>query len=247
MILITGGCSFSECISSDEVLITWPKHLAEKLNYTHIPTGMGSQGNGLISRKLLYNVHRQLKTHKPEELIVGVMWSQPNRWEYYQDVKQPFESNIDGWQYNPVSVVKNSQGGWVITNHHWKHKLSTTYYKSYYNSVYAQLQTLEHILRVQWYLNQQGVRHFMSNITSTVFDHDAMQDAECQHLKEMIDWSRFLPCEGEYEWCRDNTTHAFKPNDKHPTSEMHKDFVDRLIMPWLIKQGYYFDNATDIL
>lgn len=231
MILITSGCSFSECISPH--IKTWPKHLAEKLNCSHIPIGLGSQGNGLISRKLLHELHKSLKTHKSDDLLVGIMWSHPNRWEYYQDVRQEFESNIDGWQYNPTDVVDQSQGGWVITNHHWKHKLSNTYYKLYYNHVYAQVQTLEHILRIQWYLQQHNIRYFMSTITANVFDYESMQDAECQHLKEMIDWSRFLPCDGEYEWCRDNTIYSFKPGDNHPTGKMHEEFVNRMIIPWL--------------
>lgn len=231
MILITSGCSFSECISTH--IDTWPRHLAKKLNCEHISLGLSSQGNGLISRKLIYQVHTQLKTHPASNLLVGIMWSQPHRWEYYQDIRQEFDSNIDGWQYNPTSVVDNSHGGWVITNYHWQHKLSDAYYKLYYNHVYAQLQTLEHVLRVQWYLKQQGVRYFMSTITSNVFVDESMEHIECQHLKEMIDWTKFLPCDGEYEWCRDKTIYSFIKNDNHPTTKMHEEFVNRMIVPWL--------------
>ena len=52
--LITGGCSFSECRSHAG---TWPRHLADALpNYEHVSTAMGSQGNGLISRRVIYQV-----------------------------------------------------------------------------------------------------------------------------------------------------------------------------------------------
>jgi hypothetical protein len=58
--LITGGCSFSECVSTN--IDTWPRHLARALpEYTHISTGLGSQGNGLISRRVIYEVSECLK------------------------------------------------------------------------------------------------------------------------------------------------------------------------------------------
>jgi hypothetical protein len=244
MILITSGCSFSECIS--DYINTWPRHLTKALNAVHISCGLGSQGNGLISRKLLYQVHTALKSHNAEDIIVGVMWSGTSRWECYQEPRPVFDKNTDGWQRNPTDVVDNSHGGWIIANHWWKHPVSDTYYENYYDPVYSQIQTLEHVLRVQLYLKQHNIKYFMSSMNAEVFPDDLLQNPECRHLTEMIDWTSFLPCKGEHEWCRDNSAYSFKPNDDHPTSEMHSEFVDRVIMPWLAAQGY-LDNATAIL
>jgi len=244
MLLITSGCSFSECLS--DYIDTWPRHLAKALRSIHISCGLGSQGNGLISRKLLYQVYTALKSHSADDILVGIMWSGTSRWECYQEPKPVFDKNTDGWQHNPTAVADNSHGGWIIANHWWKHTVSDTYYKNYYDPVYSQIQTLEHVLRTQWYLEQHNIKYFMSSMNGSVFPDDLLQNPECRHLTEMVDWNTFLPCVGEYEWCRDNTAYSFKPNDDHPTSEMHGEFVDRMIMPWLRAQGY-LDNATAIL
>ena len=244
MLLITSGCSFSECIS--DYINTWPRYLTTALGAAHISCGLGSQGNGLISRKLMYQVHTALKSHSADDILVGIMWSGTSRWECYKEYQQTFDKNTDGWQRNPTAVADNSPGGWVIANYHWSHPVSTVYYKNYYDQIYSQILTLEHVLRVQWYLKQHNIKYFMSSMNAMVFPEELLQDPECRHLTDMVDWSQFLPCAGEREWCVDNTTHSFLPNDDHPTSEMHSEFVDRMIMPWLRERGY-LDNATAIL
>ena len=71
-ILLTGGCSFSECISTH--IDTWPRHLEKNLpTYEHISTGMGSQGNGLISRRIIYNLTQLIKKINSENILVGIM------------------------------------------------------------------------------------------------------------------------------------------------------------------------------
>lgn len=79
--LITGGCSFSECESP--WISTWPKHLANTLSeYQHIGTGLSSQGNGLISRQVIYQVTESLKRTSTNNILVGVMWSGPDRHDF---------------------------------------------------------------------------------------------------------------------------------------------------------------------
>ena len=76
-VLLTGGCSFSECIS--EWIDTWPRHLARHLSdYQHISTGMGSQGNGLISRRIIFQVTELLKKHKTQEVLEWCQSNLPN-------------------------------------------------------------------------------------------------------------------------------------------------------------------------
>ena len=82
-LLITSGCSFSECITVNAGKGTWPNHLAKMLpDYKHVSYAMGSQGNGLISRGIIYGVCEALKTHSPNEILVGVMWSGSSRHDY---------------------------------------------------------------------------------------------------------------------------------------------------------------------
>ena len=64
--LITSGCSFSETHSSH--INTWPRHLNRMLpEYTLTNRAMSSQGNGLISRGIIYEVNEKLKTNNAEE------------------------------------------------------------------------------------------------------------------------------------------------------------------------------------
>jgi hypothetical protein len=108
-LLITSGCSFSECISP--AVKTWPKHLAKELiDYTHQSYAMGSQGNGLISRGIVYGVNEALKTHSPEDILVGVMWSGTDRHDFRCTNPKLLHFVSDkvnnGWIENPTSFIK---------------------------------------------------------------------------------------------------------------------------------------------
>ena len=81
MQLITGGCSFSDLLFFDKER-TWPYWVEQKLQPDSVHhVGFSSQGNGLISRRVLYTVQRNLK----EDTLVCIMWSGPTRAEYYVD------------------------------------------------------------------------------------------------------------------------------------------------------------------
>jgi len=73
--IITSGCSFSD-ISNH---YTWPLHLSNSYGISCNHIALGSQGNGLIARKAVYAVQQALQQgYKPEEILVGIMWSGPN-------------------------------------------------------------------------------------------------------------------------------------------------------------------------
>ena len=125
-ILVTSGCSFSECINYDvhgnNDNKTWPIYLREQLpGAEHYSEAMGSQGNGLIVRRVQYRLHELLKTHRPEDILVGIMWTGRDRFEFYFEQPIQFTTNIYGWIENPTRVADDAPGGWVILNPHWKH------------------------------------------------------------------------------------------------------------------------------
>jgi len=111
-VLVTAGCSFSECVNYDvnhlEENKTWPIFLRENLQAEHHSAAMGSQGNGLISRRTQYRVHELLKTHAPEDILVGVMWSGRDRFEFFFEQPIEFTTNIDGWIENPTRVADHA-------------------------------------------------------------------------------------------------------------------------------------------
>ena len=244
-ILITGGCSFSDC--SNEHANTWPKHLAKVLaDYDAIHTGKGSHGNGIISRKVIYEVQYYLQHDiKPEDMLIGIMWSSPNRYDIFSDGSPPGyhdskneETNL---YENPTKFVReNTEKQWYIFNHNWqKNYFNAAYYKLYHNEIMHQLLTVEHILRVQWFLKSLNIKYFMSCYTEKVFLDRFTSHPEVKYLYDLIDFNQFLPIKGEYEWCRDFSEFSFPdPADMHPGSKQHEDFVNKVVSPWLESKGY---------
>lgn len=238
-ILITGGCSFSECISTN--IDTWPRHLARALpDHKHISTAMGSQGNGLISRKIIYEVSKTLNIGVcPKDILVCVMWSGSNRHDSYFQISNPaYAKNSEGWMENPTKVVEtNLVKGWYILNHHWKTPLDVTYYRDFYDPVMATIQTLEHVLRVQWFLKLHKINYMMTAYMGTVFTQ--ANHPECKHLHRMVDKEHFPHIVGEYEWCKEKGSHPFpNKNDPHPSTEQHGEFTQKVILPFLKEKGY---------
>jgi hypothetical protein len=235
-ILVTGGCSFSECISTD--IDTWPRHLARSLpDYTHVSTGLGSQGNGLISRKILYQVSELLKTTPADDILVGIMWTSPDRQDFYlNNIK--LGHNIDGWMENPTSVIpQDKEKHWIILNHNWCNEFAKQYYSTFHSEIGSLLYTCEHILRVQWFLKLHNIKYFMSTFTSILFSNK-INYPEVKYLYDQIDFDQFLPVSGEYEWCRDHSGLAFPRNDRHPGSAQHRVFAERVIFPFLQDKKY---------
>jgi hypothetical protein len=230
--LITSGCSFSECISSH--LDTWPRHLAQELpDYTHISKAMGSQGNGLISRSIIYQVSNTLKTSVPEDILVGIMWSGVDRHDYYRENPPPME-NIDRWMTNPTKFIPESKGGWLILNNGWRIEEAKNYYVNFHDYVGAMIVTLEHILRVQWFLKANNIRYFMSTYTSEVLPDWIKTHVDTQHLYDQIDFDHFLPVKGEDIWCRE----YFESVDYHPSTEQHQAFTKQVIIPFIKDRRY---------
>lgn len=240
MTLITSGCSFSETITTAQ---TWPtvleKYLAPK-NVNHL--GLGSQGNGMISRKAIHAIHNALKTTSSKNLLVGIMWSSPSRHEQYVSGKVKFGRNIDNWMINPTSVVDNDQGGWVIYNSSWDIPQAKNYYRNMYDPIFSQIQTLEHVIRVQNYLKLHNIKYFMSTYTNEVFA--IKNNPNLDYLYEQINFDYFLPVEGCYEWARDVSRLPFNnPGDLHPTKHQHRLFTQQVILPFL-KDKYNIDTIN---
>lgn len=233
MDLITSGCSFAEYQS-----YTWPYWLDQYFN-SGVHTGLGSQGNGLISRKILHSVYSALKKgHNPNDLFVAISWSGPFRGEMYRAEKFQFEKNYDFWAQNPTVFPNKDSGNWVIVNPHWSVDYSTQYYKYYFDEVQSLIITLEHILRVQNYLKLHNIKYLMVPYTTEVFPEIVKTHTSLKWLYNQIDFNNFIPVNGMLEWCKENCGHlTVDPSDSHPTEEQYKIFVEQQIIPW-IKNRY---------
>lgn len=228
MILITSGCSFS--LTSQNTTGAhpsgWPDYLFTLYFEKLISKAMGSQGNGLISRGIIYEVSKQLKEYHSDDIRVGIMWSGTDRYQVYSE--DPLFENIDGWVENPTGFIDNYKN-WQILNYHWESQKSNIYYKNFHTAMYGWIQTLENILRTQWFLEKYNIKYFMTTFMNLF---KGMPDTEeTKHLWRMIDWDKFLPIEGMYEWCDKSEL----DNSNHPTQNAHEKFVKEIIIPFGFK------------
>jgi len=249
-ILLTSGCSFSECITPSGAG-TWPRHLSKSLDCVHKSYAMGSQGNGLISRGIIYGVTEALKIYKPEDIVVGVMWSGSNRHDFRchnpADLQFVQDNTFNGWIENPTGFVQDAPKNWVILNINWTdqdNKEAETYYRMFHSDIGSSIYSIEHILRTQYFLQKNGIKYFFTDyVDDNIVAKKLKTHPEIGYLYNLIDRDYYLPVSSEYSWCVENTQYNHlwdNPNIniwEHPNSEMHKEFVDQVIMPWL-KEKY---------
>jgi hypothetical protein len=250
-ILITSGCSFSECISTH--IDTWPRHLYRSLEQhgydKHISCAMGSQGNGLISRGLMYEVAKALKTYKPEDILVGVMWSNSNRFDYRCEDTSVLSwgtENKHNWMTNPTAFVDGAPKNWVIGNLHWDSLEFATYLKYYHSHIGGAILSLEHILRTQYFLEAKKIPYFFTNfVDNNIVPEQYVDNDEVTYLTELLNTDQYLPVTSEHRWVVENSEtkkEYLKEHDGmewiHPKTHHHKEFVDKVIYPWLIQKNY---------
>tara|TARA_B100000780_G_C21114207_1_gene450591 strand:- start:973 stop:1770 length:798 start_codon:yes stop_codon:yes gene_type:complete len=249
--LITSGCSFSEIHSSH--FKSWPKHLVESLDsYNLISKGLASQGNGLISRGIIYEVSKKLKDGVPaKDILVGVQWSGPDRMDFLFDDSQFAKHNLardagmfdknkatnwDGWMENPTGFIDDDKN-WVIAGHvNWK--LGRDYFKKWHSKDQGSIYTLENVLRVQWFLEKHNIKYFMTTMTSDVLDKNP--SLRISHLYEQIDFTRFLPINGMMEFAQKHTTESapMHLDGVHPGPKHYKILVEEIILPFLETEDY---------
>jgi hypothetical protein len=242
-ILVTSGCSFT---FEDW---NWQGHLARILNLDLINTGLPSQGNGLISRKLIHSLSEVINTYKSEEILVGVMWSGIDRHEFYNpkynktiDWGSENSKNNDPRVKNPTEVV-STKNNWYILNHHWNNKESVNFYSNYHDHISSMVYTIEHILRVQMFLERNKIDYFMSSYLSIFSNEETINHEEVKYLFDLIDFDKFLPVSGCHEWVKENygENGGFNDPDQngyigvHPTSFGHQKFTEEVIIPFLNK------------
>jgi len=235
--ILVSGCSFTMenwC---------WPNFTTNELKTNLINVAMGSQGNGLISKKLIYNADKFLKSNSNEDLVVGVMWSGIDRHDFHIDYDVKLE-NIDGWIQNPTKVIDdpNINSGWIISNHHWKTTHSKTWYKKYHTDIGALIFTIQNIVFTQSYLEKKNVKYFMTTFMDIFkpFNH-LLTHPEVKYLYDLINFDTFIPIDGCYEWVKEKYDHTGGFDDSapnghkniHPTPFGYERFANEVIVPYI--------------
>jgi len=237
--LVTSGCSFSKpgdyTKGTSATPCTWPEwltHYYKPESFLHL--GISSNGQELISRNVIHAVSNLLKEYDAKDFLVGVMWSTEDRKQFYLPNKNnldymlspnPSPSGRHQWPSN------DEYGTWHLQNVGFTNKFSQTYYRYFYDTTQSIVNSYEHVLRTQWYLEKHKIKYFMSTINDYTFEGDWENTAQIDYLKELVDWSKFLPA--QLPWVIKNTKQFTKEEFFHPNSEQNKIYVDKIIIPFL--------------
>lgn len=233
--LITSGCSFSQVPNID---VTWPVHLTQYLNCEAVHLGRGSAGNGIISRTIIHAVSKALKSYKSEELLVGIMWSGYDRHEFFF-AEEPIDFKKPEGSSNPQWIVSPKNEYYYQMSPHWDDQLSSTYYRMFYDQKGSQLQTLEHILRVQLFLKSLNIKYFMTKYAYNTIDMSIITGNEdLTYVYDLIDPEHFLAIDNISTWAVNSGISYARPDDLHPSTTHHKEFVNTFIVPHLKTKNY---------
>lgn len=262
--LITAGCSFSQVPNKD---VSWPVPLQKAIGAHAVHLGQGAAGNGIISRKVIYHTLQALETYKPEEILVGIMWSAFDRKEIFAEDKNSIDSYKfhSGEEYsNPVPVA--GRRNFHIMNSAWTkdNEFTKNYFMHAYNEHDALMSTIEHILRIQWFLKLNNIPYFMTQFHNSCLGSTHRNTADEVNIEpyisnkyllnrnkdllflfNQINFSRWLPIDNCYEWCKHDSGKEFtRPPDPHPSTEQHEEFVKRVILPFLVEKNLLYDTIV---
>lgn len=234
-LLITSGCSFSQVPNSD---LSWPIPLSKALNLDVECHGRGACGNGIISRTIIHAVSNALKTYRPDEILVGIMWSGLDRFEFYnKDLDLEITKMAMGNPYytNPQNIVGPNHYNVVYPT--WEDELSKMFYKNIYSDDWGAIVGIEHILRTQWYLKLNNIKYFMTGYGSDSYPQRGVENTpDVKFLFDLIDWDEWVEERNMDNWAI-STGLPYREGSNHPSTEMHKKYVHEHIIPHLKKKG----------
>lgn len=257
--LVTGGCSFTMSLPHLN-RYGWAHHLSTILDIQLYNSAVGSNCNEMIARQCIYQIE-DLKTKvDTSEILVGVMWSGINRRVFYfesekvyNDIIKDINKDIETAPSNPC-IWPDTENVWYLVNTSNRSSYAKNFYKKYQKDVLDTIHTLEHVLRLQWYLEMHKINYFMTQFMGTHSIGNIVNKKELKNnkiilsLKKQINFANWLPVEGEYDWVKDNSKFPSTDNDIHPTTEQHKEFTENIIIPWLKhsvdRKDYRHENSS---
>jgi len=180
-----------------------------------------------------------------------------------------YVANSPSWVAHNENNKKTRSKDWHTFNPYWPDSMTKKYYKDFISPEYALIQTCQHILRTQWYLNTHHIKYFMTEYDLDVFTYhgpplnqqlpDAVRDynqedegipdwskpqvslidehPEVNWLYKMIDRSYWLPVDSLGQWAKHVSEYNYaRPKDPHPSTEQHKDFTEKVILPFILEK-----------
>jgi len=161
--IVAAGCSFTQCKES------WA-HRAEDYLHDKIKVhnvSMGGTGNYVISMLCISQIKFLLDSGvSPDEILVISQWTGIFRNSFVVDANRPCDA-LEWFQCkadNPLKKINDQNS--KITFDAGRRK-TTTYWSNFYNNYWSDecafIQTLENILRTQWFLKSHNIKFLMFN------------------------------------------------------------------------------------
>ena len=243
---------------------SWALHLEDIVPNSSVHnTAMPGAGNGFISRAVIHKVDELLnKDERPEYVFIQL--TACDREEMLVDVDDATSEtdknllchpipSLDGGLENGINwkrIKEHNNNKMWLKHSYGQDSMLKYYYKYYNNDEFSIVKTLEHILRLQWFLKVKDIKYkmFCGWNLFPMLPQLPRYPIEVRHLWKMIDWDNFWfhkKLGGMTEWSKDNlpfeerfiTGDRIQKDgsalDEHPSNIAHKKFAKEVVSKWI--------------
>ena len=241
MKIIAGGCSFTY---NNEM--TWAGEVAKEYELTNM--GSCAAGNDYIARSVIHEMDKH-----ESNIILVCQWSGIHRRSYYINHRHMLHRDLvsgdwpdwagDYTQINEDAVKQ--QEFWIKTGGNNISKPGSNdsihnffvkpYAKYFYSEEQSLVESLENILRVQYYCSSRKIQNIMfwwkKELENYKMSRYSKQLYE-QVLKQNTVWLEDLG-----SWCIENANLLQKDLDEgnHPTLQQHQSYARQVVLPSISK------------
>ena len=244
---------------------SWALHLEDIIPNSKVyNTAMPGAGNGFISRAVIYKVNEMIEKNKKPEYVF-IQLTACEREEVLIDVMDAvtetdrkllchhipvLDGGLDaGMNWDAIDRLNNNKT-W-LKHSYGQDSMLKYYYKYYNNDEFSIVKTLEHILRLQWFLKVSNIKYkmFCGWNLFPMLPQLPRYPTEVRHLWKMIDWDNFWfhkKLGGIKEWSIDNlpfeerfiTGDRLQEDgksalDEHPSNIVHNKFAKEVVSKWI--------------
>ena len=271
--IVTSGCSFSntiDCVDYTRFEMehdsyqldnykSWALHLEDIVPDSKVYNrALPGVGNGHIVRSIIWQVNELLKQNiKPTDVFMQV--TSPDRKELLldcEDMTSETDRNLHSHYIPDIWLPRMSRhhnAKELNENKMWlKHSydddsMMKYHYKYYNNKMSAFVETLENMLRLEWFLKLHKINYKIF-FGWTILNFDFWQATETEYLWGMLDLDNvwfYKNYSGITQWVADNlpfedryvtgdrlTEDGF-PLDQHPSNKAHREFAKQVVSKWI--------------
>ena len=156
-LFLANGCSNTAGSEIDEHNMvychesSWPKWVADHYGMEHFNIAEPGSGNEQINRSTIITVSNLIENEKlnPKDLIVGILWSGFDRYEYWSEEKDKFRS------FSMSSPKKFSPNQHITKYIEYRSLVETKDY-AYYKNLYYMFNTAK-------FLESYGIEYYFTN------------------------------------------------------------------------------------